>query len=54
MKTIGKLRNLLMTLYLYYTEFKKKKKTSQRVSELLSGHVLKFTNGHNSIKMWMV
>ena len=24
---------------------------SQRVSELLSGHLLKFTKGHNSIKM---
>ena len=26
-------------------------KKSQRISELLSGHILTFTKGHNSIKM---
>ena len=37
----------LMILYIC-TKFKK---ISQRVSELLSGHILKFTKGHKSIKM---
>ena len=34
-------------LYLYQLSFEK---ISPRVSELLRGHVLKFTKGHNSIK----
>ena len=49
MKTIGRVMqpfsvHYLMTLLLSF------KKISPRVSELLSGHILKFTKGHNSIK----
>ena len=53
MKTIGRVMQLfsvhyLMTLYkLSVPSFKK---ISPTVSELLSGHILKFTKGHNSIK----
>ena len=50
MKTLGRVMlsfpaYCLMTLYIYT------KKISKRVSGLLSGHILKFTKGHNSIKM---
>ena len=51
MKTIGRVMQLfsayfLMTLYIC-TKFQKK---SPRVSELLSGHILKFIKWYNSIK----
>ena len=51
MKTIGRVvqpffAHNLMTFF-FATSFKK---ISPRVSELLSGHKLKFTKGHNSIK----
>ena len=51
MKTIGRVMqpfsaHHLMTLYIVPSF----KKISPRVSELLNGHILKFTKGHNSIK----
>ena len=51
MKTIGNViqpffAHHLMTLYIF-TKFQE---ISPRVSELLSGHILKFTKGYNSIK----
>ena len=51
MKTIGRVMkpfsaHHLITLYIY-THFKK---ISPRVSELFSGHILKFTKEHHSIK----
>ena len=53
MKTIGRVMQSFSAhhliddpLYLYQIF----KKISLRVSELLSGHILKFTKGHNSIK----
>ena len=52
MKTIGRVRHPfsahhLMTINIFVPSFNK---ISPWVSKLLSGHVQKFTKGHNSIK----